>query len=195
MRKQHNKVAWWRGAALALSLLIVLLPSVARAQSGSATLSVQVTVQSSIGLTFSTSTGGCSLVPGSGSNNVSLDLGSGSLTGPSGGPGGYTGCATWHSMPGGWQQVASPVNISVTKANSNSASYSLGVWVNTAPTPKVRWVLNPNAQGVGINLTTSSQVVNASLNYGTLTQTVAFQENAATAGVYSQTIYFLATAN
>ena len=191
MGKQRNKVAWWRGAALALSLLIVLLPSVARAQSGSATLSVQVTVQSSIGLTFSTSTGGCPLVPGSGSNNVSLDLGSGSLTGSHG----YTGCATYSQLTGGWRQVASPVNISVTKANSNSASYSLAVWGSKVPTGSVRWVLNPNAQGVGINLTTSSQVVNASSNYGTITQTVAFQEKGATAGVYSQTIYFLATAN
>jgi hypothetical protein len=159
---------------------------------GSAQLSVNLTVQSSIGLIFQNnpavgSNGFCPL-SNSGTNNVGLDLGIASFPGGSD----SLACVAYTHLTGAVYQVSSAFDVVVTKANSSSPNYRLSAEISTAPPANVTWLVN------NIALTnTGFTALDASDSYGAaVTKTLQVQvKNNVPAQTLQETITFLATAN
>ena len=116
-----------------LVLLMLATGMGASAQTSSAQLSINLTVQSSISLVFNDnpgvgSVGFCPLT-NAGTNNVGLDLGSASF------PGDFhsSACVNYSHVGASFYQVSSAFDVLVTKTNSSSPSYRLAAQISTAP--------------------------------------------------------------
>lgn len=174
------------------SLLGLASPLVASAQTSSAQLSINLTVQSSITLVFkdnpaAPSVGFCNLT-NSGTNNVGLDLGSAAF------PGNFhsSTCVNYSHIPGSIYQVSSAFDVLVNKSNSSSPSYRLAAQISTVPPPNVTWLIN----NVTLN-TTAFTMLDTADNFGqAVTKTLQVQvRNNVPAQILQETITFLATAN
>lgn len=161
-------------------------------QTASAQLSINLTVQSSIGLIFQNnaavgSNGFCPLT-NSGTNNVGLDLGVASFPGGSD----SLACVAYTHIGGAIYQVSSAFDVVVTKANSSSPNYRLAAEISSAPPANVTWLIN------NITLTnTAFTALDASDAYAAkVTKTLQVQvKNNVPAQTLQETITFLATAN
>lgn len=180
---------------LALLAWCILLSVAGWAQAGqtaSAQLSINLTVQSSIGLIFQNnaavgSNGFCPLT-NSGTNNVGLDLGVASFPGGSD----SLACVAYTHIGGAIYQVSSAFDVVVTKANSSSPNYRLAAEISSAPPANVTWLIN------NITLTnTAFTALDASDAYAAkVTKTLQVQvKNNVPAQTLQETITFLATAN
>lgn len=177
---------------LAAAVLSLATPPTASAQSSSAQLSINLTVQSSITLVFNNnpnvgSAGFCPLT-NAGTNNVGLDLGSASF------PGNFhsSTCVNYSHIGGSNYQVSSAFDVLVTKTNSSSPSYRLAAQISTPPPANVSWLIDnvplTNASFTSLDLADSfGQAV---------TKTLQVQvRNNVPAQILQETITFLATAN
>lgn len=178
--------------ALVLGLLAAFSTLPAAAQTNSAQLTINLSVQSSITLVFNNnpsvgSTGFCPL-SNAGTNNVGLDLGSASFPGGSD----SLACVAYAHLGGAVYQVSSAFDVVVTKSNSSSANYRLAAEISTAPPANVSWLLN--------NITLSNTTfttLDSTDNYGqSITKTLQVQvKNTVPAQALQETVTFLATAN
>jgi hypothetical protein len=162
-----------------------------QAQTGSAQLTISLTVQSSITLVFrnnpSVGTPGFCPLTNPNTNAVGLDLGGASF------PGGATSaCVNYAHIGAAFYQVSSAFDVVVTKANTGSPSYRLAAQISTAPPANVIWLVN-NTTLTNAGFTT----LDTADSYGTpVTKTLQVQvKNNVAAGLLQETITFLATAN
>jgi hypothetical protein len=174
-----------------LCCLLGWLALPAQAQTGSAQLTITMTVQSSISLIFrnnpSVGTSGFCALSNSGTNNVGLDLGTAAFPGNS-----YTGCGNYTHLGGAVYQVSSAFDVVVAKANTSSPNYRLAAEISMAPPANVAWLVN------NVTLTnTAFTPLDANDSYSAaVTKTLQVQvKNSVPAQVLSETITFLATAN
>jgi hypothetical protein len=177
---------------LAGAVLALATQPFAFAQSSSAQLSINLTVQSSITLVFNDnpnvgSAGFCPL-SNAGTNNVGLDLGSASF------PGNFhsSTCVNYSHIGASIYQVSSAFDVLVTKSNSSSPSYRLAAQISTPPPASVSWLIN----NVPLN-NTSFTSLDLADNFGqAVTKTLQVQvRNNVPAQILQETITFLATAN
>ncbi len=168
-----------------------LLAGQIHGQTGTAQLTISMTVQSSISLIFqnnpSVGTNGFCPLTNSGTNNVGLDLGTASFTG-----GASLACVAYSHVGPATYQVSSAFDVVVTKANSSSPNYRLAAEISAAPPANVTWLVN------NITLTnTAFTALDANDNYATtITKTLQVQvKNSVSPQVLAETITFLATAN
>jgi len=170
----------------------ILLSVTGWGQTGSAQLTLSLTVQSSIGLIFQNnaavgSNGFCPLT-NSGTNNVGLDLGTASFPGGSD----TLACVSYAHVGGATYQVSSAFDVVVSKSNSSSPNYRLAAEISVAPPANVTWLIN------NVTLTnTAFTQLDATDNYGArVTKTLQVQvKNNVAAQTLQETITFLATAN
>jgi hypothetical protein len=180
------------GKVLAILMCAVAaLSAHATAQTSSAQLSVNLTVQSSISLIFkdnaSVGTAGFCPLTNSGTNNVGLDLGTAAFPGNS-----HTStCVNYTHLNGAIYQVSSAFDVLVTKSNTSSPTYRLAAQISTVPPNGVTWLIDNTA------LTTGFQTLDTADNFGqAITKTLQVQvRNNVPAQVLQETITFLATAN
>jgi hypothetical protein len=176
----------------ALVLLFMAGRMSALAQTSSAQLSINLTVQSSITLVFNDnpnvgSVGFCPLT-NAGTNNVGLDLGSASF------PGNFhtSACVDYTHVGASFYQVSSAFDVLVTKSNSSSPSYRLAAQISTAPPANVVWLVN----NVTLNSTGFTTLDTADAFGRPVTKTLQVQvRNNVPAQILQETITFLATAN
>lgn len=176
---------------LAVALLVAASPF-ASAQTSSAQLSINLTVQSSISLVFNNNPsvgnpGFCPLT-NAGTNNVGLDLGAAAFPGNL-----HTlTCVNYTHLNSAVYQVSSAFDVVVSKSNSSSPSYTLAAQISTAPPPNVLWLID----NVTLNNTAFTTLSTAN-NYGqAVTKTLQVQvKNNVPAQILQETITFLATAN
>jgi hypothetical protein len=170
----------------------ILLSVMSRAQSGSAQLTLSLTVQSSIGLVFQNNpavgTNGFCPLTNAGSNNVGLDLGTATFPGGSD----TLTCVAYAHVGSAMYQVSSAFDVVVTKANTSSPDYRLAAQISTAPPANVSWLIND----VQLNNSTFTQL-DPNDTYGTrITKTLQVKvKNTVAAQTLQETITFLATAN
>lgn len=163
----------------------------ATAQTSSAQLSVNLTVQSSISLVFNNNpnvgtVGFCPLT-NAGTNSVGLDLGTAAFPGNL-----HTStCVNYTHLNAAFYQVSSAFDVLVTKANTSSPNYRLAAQISTVPPAGVVWLLN------NTTLTTGLTTLDTADNFGqAITKTLQVQvRNNVPAQVLQETITFLATAN
>jgi len=187
----NDRIGVWRILLVASSCLWSVV-ALGQGQTGTAQLTITMTVQSSISLVFqdnpAVGTNGFCPLTNSGTNNVGLDLGSASFTG-----GDSLACVAFIKNVGaGFYQVSSAFDVVVTKANSSSPNYRLAAQISAAPPANVIWLINT------IALTNSAFTqLDAADNYATpITKTLQVQvKNPVPAQVLQETITFLATAN
>lgn len=184
-----------RGTSGSWLLLCLLLAVAARpvfAQTGSAQLTITLSVQSSISLVFNDNpsvgtTGFCPLT-NAGTSNVGLDLGTAAF------PGNFhtSTCVSYTHLTASFYQVSSAFDVVVSKSNSSSPSYRLAAQISTPPPPNVVWLVN----NVPLNAAALATLDLAN-NYGqAVTKTLQVQvRNNVPAQVLLETITFLATAN
>jgi hypothetical protein len=186
-----SRTSGFRNAGLAFCLLMVTasvaVPAVA--QTGSAQLSINMTVQSSITLVFNNdasvgSQGFCPL-GNAGTNAATLDLGGASYN-----DGDSLNCILF-SQQGNFYHVSSAFDVLVTKSNTSSSSYQLAAQISSVPPANVQWRLNQNL------LSTTFTVLQNANNYGQpVTETLDVRvRNDVPAQILQETITFLATAN
>ena len=187
----NDRIGVWRILLVASSCLWSVA-ALGQGQTGTAQLTITMTVQSSISLVFqdnpAVGTNGFCPLTNSGTNNVGLDLGSASFTGGDS----LTCVAFIKNVGAGFYQVSSAFDVVVTKANSSSPNYRLAAQISTAPPANVTWLIN------NIVLTNSAFTqLDAADNYATpITKTLQVQvKNPVPAQVLQETITFLATAN
>lgn len=177
---------------LLIAVFILRSPLSASAQTGSAQLSINLTVQSSITLVFNDSpnvgqVGFCPLT-NTGTNDVGLDLGTAAF------PGNLhtSSCVSYTHLNGSIYQVSSAFDVLVSKSNSSSPSYRLAAQISTAPPTGVTWLVD----NLALN-NTSFTTLNTANNYGqAVTTTLQVQvRNNVPAQILQETITFLATAN
>ena len=176
---------------LAAAVLSLATPPTASAQSSSAQLSINLTVQSSITLVFNNnpnvgSAGFCPL-SNAGTNNVGLDLGTAAF------PGNFhsSTCVNYQHVGASFYQVSSAFDVLVTKSNSSSPDYRLAAEISTPPPANVSWLIN------NVPLTTAFTQLDARDTFGqAVTKTLQVQvRNNVPAQTLQETITFLATAN
>lgn len=183
------------GLVLRTASLVLLMLAAAggmSAQTSSAQLSINLTVQSSISLVFNDnpsvgSVGFCPLT-NPGTNNVGLDLGSASF------PGNFhsSPCVNYSHIGAAFYQVSSAFDVLVTKSNSSSPSYRLAAQISTAPPANVVWLVN----NVTLNSTGFTTLDAADAFGSPVTKTLQVQvRNNVPAQVLQETITFMATAN
>jgi hypothetical protein len=176
---------------LAFAALAVSAPLGASAQSSSAQLSINLTVQSSIMLVFnnnpSVGTAGFCPLSNAGTNNVGLDLGTAAFPGNSH----SSTCVNYSHIGAATYQVSSAFDVLVTKSNSSSPNYRLAAQISTAPPANVSWLIN------NVPLTTAFTQLDAQDTFGQpVTKTLQVQvRNNVAAQTLQETITFLATAN
>lgn len=177
---------------LTAAVFIATSPLSASAQTGSAQLSINLTVQSSITLVFRNnlnvgSVGFCPLA-NAGTNNVGLDLGLAAF------PGNLhsSTCVNYTHVGGSFYQVSSGFDVLVTKSNSSSPSYRLAAQISTVPPQGVTWLID----NVTLNNTVFT-TLDQQDNYGqAVTKTLQVTvKNNVPAQSLQETITFLATAN
>jgi hypothetical protein len=159
------------------------------AQTGTAKLTVNSTVNSSVGLIFrnnpSVGTNGFCALSNPDTNSVGLDLGVASFT-----TGDNLACVGFFAAAG-FYEVNSGFDVVVSEANSTSASYNLAAALSTAPPANVFWLLNLTTLGTtfttfqnnntyGVRVTETLRVI---VNQNVPPQTLV------------ETIFVLATAN
>lgn len=178
-----------RGFVVA-GLVAALMGGRAAAQTASAQLSINLTVQSSISLVFNDSpsvgTPGFCPLGNAGTSNVTLDLGSASFTG------GATTCGNYIRRAGpATYEVNSAFDVVVSKSNSSSPNYRLAAQLSAAPPAGVVWLLDT------VTLSTAFAPLDAADRYAqAITKTLRVQvKNNVPAQVLQETITFLATAN
>lgn len=166
-----------------ITIVAVLALTVSAVAQSSGTLTVSATIASSIGLTFSKDTNGAPVTAGSG-NAATLAFGSISA---------YASCPTGVTCtPGASSFVAStPVDITVTKANSASSNCKLFAQLGTHDAVNT-WTVG----GVAVT-DTSAASINGTFGYGAATSetiaiTIPFTNNT---GTISNTLNFTTTAN
>lgn len=163
---------------------MLMLPAFAAAQdTSSGTLTVTATVESSIGLTFENDAAGVSLT-GAGTNAATMALGSISAYNTLATPG------VTRTLGASNFTVSSAFGVKVVKANSASATYSLGAALGSADATNT-WKINSTT------LSTSNQSLGATYSYGsavahTMYLTVPFT---ASTGAISKVLNFTAVAN
>ncbi len=191
MKSETNVVRCTR-LLLVLTCFLCVVSSPMKAQTGTAQLTINMTVQSSINLIFqnnpSVGTNGFCPLTNSGTNNVGLDLGTASFSGGSD----SLACVAYAHVGGATYQVSSAFDVVVTKANSSSPNYRLAAEISIAPPANVTWLVN------NITLTNAAFTqLDASDNYSqAITKTLQVQvKNTVPAQVLQETITFLATAN
>lgn len=183
--------------ALQVLACVALLSAMSWGQSGSAQLSLSLTVQSSINLIFKNnaavgSNGFCPLT-NSGTNNVGLDLGVASFPGGSD----TLPCVAYAHIGGAMYQVSSAFDVVVNKANTSSPTYTLAAEISSTPPTNVTWLI-ASGTGAGVTLTnTKFTQLDGGDTYGAaITKTLQVQvKNTVPAQTLQETITFLATAN
>lgn len=177
---------------LLVAILILRSPLSASAQTGSAQLSINLTVQSSITLVFNNNpnvgqVGFCPLT-NAGTNNVGLDLGAASFPGSSS----SSTCASYTHLGASFYQVSSSFDVLVSKSNSSSPSYRLAAQISTAPPSGVIWLIN----NVTLSNTAFTTLDTADTYAQPVTKTLQVQvRNNVPSQILQETITFLATAN
>jgi hypothetical protein len=175
-----------------VALVAAFLPALASAQTSSAQLSINLTVQSSISLVFNNnpsvgSPGFCPLT-NAGTNNVGLDLGAAAFPGNT-----FTSaCVNYTHLTVAIYQVSSAFDVVVSKSNSSSPNYRLAAQISTAPPQDVIWLID----NVALN-NTAFTTLSTTSNFGqAVTKTLQVQvRNTVPAQTLQETITFLATAN
>lgn len=177
---------------IVVALCCVLYTISGQCQTSTGQLSISLTVQSSISLVFqnnpSAGTNGFCPLTNSGTNNVTLDLGTASFTPASD----SLACVAYSHISANTYQVSSAFDVVVTKANTSSPNYRLAAEISTAPPANVVWLVN------NVTLTnTAFTQLDASDNYSqAITKTLQVQVgNAVPAQAMAETVTFLATAN
>lgn len=176
----------WQIILLACLLFVC---TVAWPQTQSGRLTVNATVQSSIGLVFdnnaNSGTNGYCPLTNAGTNNVGLDFGSASFNG-----GDSLACILFFHL-GATYVVSSGFDVVVTEANSTSANYNLAAKVRVAPPANVNWFINLT------QLTTAFATFQTNNTYGQrVTEFLSAQVNQnVPSGSLNQEIDFQATAN
>jgi len=171
---------------------MILFSVMSRGQSGSAQLTLSLTVQSSIGLIFqnnpASGTNGFCPLTNAGTNNVGLDLGMATFPGGSD----SLACVAYAHIGTAMYQVSSAFDVVVSKSNSSSPNYRLAAQISTAPPANVNWLIN----NVQLSNTAFTQL-DANDSYGApITKTLQVQvKNTVAAQTLQETITFLATAN
>jgi hypothetical protein len=170
---------------LILILFVVILVSMSAAAQANGTLSVTATVAGSVNLAFNSDASGLALTSGSGSNNAALGFGTIQ------GYGGVVPAGVTRTVTAGTSfTVSTPVDVSVTKYNSNSANYTLTAALGAADAVNT-WTVG------GVALTTTQKQITATGAYAAtgaqaIALTVPFTS---TTAAISNTINFVATAN
>jgi hypothetical protein len=177
---------------IVVALCCVLYAIGTQCQTSTGQLTISMSVQSSINLVFqnnpSVGTNGFCPLINSGTNSVSLDLGTASFTPASD----SLACVAYSHISANTYQVSSAFDVVVTKANTSSPNYQLAAEISTAPPANVVWLVN------NIILTNSAFTqLDASDNYSqAITKTLQVQiGNAVPAQSLLETVTFLATAN
>ena len=165
------------------SLLLTSGMAFAAGETSSGTLTVDATLASSINLTFVTDTNGVALT-GSGTNTATLDFGTVSQTGAL--------ATNVTRTPGtGNMVISTPFDVSVTKSNLTSASYALTAQLGTADAVNT-WVIDTFT----LNATTPTSLTVTGAYATNAAHTLALTiPNTELAGVITDTIAFVATAN
>lgn len=178
---------------LTASLLALGSPVVAPAQTSSAQLSINLTVQSSITLIFNDNaavgTPGFCPLSNAGTSNVGLNLGTAAFPGNLHDP-----CVNYRHIPGSIYEVSSSFDVLVNKSNSSSPSYRLAAQISTAPPPNVTWLIDTTPLN---NAGFTPLPQDGSDSFGQpVTKTLRVQvRNNVPAQILQETITFLATAN
>src|SRR5215471_849106 len=167
--KMNPRIGVWRILLVAGSCLWSVAAS-GQGQTGTAQLTITMTVQSSISLVFqdnpAVGTNGFCPLSNAGTNNVGLDLGTASFTG-----GDNLSCVAFTHLTAALYQVSSAFDVVVTKANSSSPNYRLAAEISTAPPANVFWLVNNT-----VLTNTGFTALDASDNYSTaITKTLQVQ--------------------
>ncbi|HWZ42144.1 MAG TPA: hypothetical protein VNW97_01635 [Candidatus Saccharimonadales bacterium] len=169
---------------IAIAAAIMIVPSMASAQTASGTLTVTATVNGSISLVFNSDAAGVALT-GSGTNAATLAFGNVSAFGA-------VGAGVVRTTAAASFTVSSAVDVNVTKANSASANYTLKAQLGAADatnTWQVGGVTVTNAAAATVTATGAY----ATNNNFPVAITVPFATASGT--VISNTINYTATAN
>lgn len=170
---------------IALAAAIMMIPSLASAQTATGTLTVTATVTGSINLVFNSDAAGVPLAAGAGTNAATLAFGNVSAFGAVAAGVVRTTTATTFT-------VSSAVDVNVTKTNSASANYTLNAQLGAADAVDT-WQVG------GITVTNAAAAtITAAGTYATNSNfpvaiTVPFTTASGT--VISNTINYTATAN
>jgi hypothetical protein len=181
-----------REVVLATAVFLATTPLAASAQTGSAQLSISLTVQSSITLVFNNNpnvgqVGFCPLT-NAGTNNVGLDLGAASFPGNTF----NSTCAAYTHLNASFYQVSSAFDVLVSKSNSSSPSYRMAAEISTPPPAGVIWLIN----NITLNSTGFTNLDAADTYAQPVTKTLQVQvKNNVPSQILQETITFLATAN
>jgi hypothetical protein len=173
------------GLLIIVAAVIMMISSLAAAQTATGTLTVTATVNSSINLVFNNDAAGVPLSSGAGTNTATLNFGNVSAFGA-------VAANVTRSTTATTFTVSTPVDVLVTKANSASANYTLKAQLGAADAVNT-WQVG------GTTVTNAAQsTITATGTYGAnvpeaIALTVPFTTANATA--ISNTINFTATAN
>lgn len=163
---------------------LLLLPSLASAQTSSGVLTVAADLESSISLTFVTDASGVALT-GSGTNAATLDFGTVSRYGAPAANVTRTSNTTTFT-------VSTPFDVAVTKSNVTSATYALTAQMQT--TDGYGWTIDTFVIGFNPTAPTALTATGAYDTNVSHTLHLAIPFTAGAAAI-SNTINFLATAN
>ena len=170
---------------VAIAAVIMIIPSVASAQTASGTLTVTATVNGSISLVFNSDAAGVALSSGAGTNTATLAFGNVSAFGAI--AAGIVRSTTAVSFT-----VSSAVDVLVTKANSASANYTLKAQLGAADATNTWTVGLVAVTNAGPATITATGAYAANSNFP-VAITVPFATASGT--VISNTINYTATAN
>ena len=173
------------GLLIIVAAVIVMIPSLAAAQTATGTLTVTAKVNSSINLVFNNDVAGVPLSSGAGTNTATLNFGNVSAFGAVAANITRTTTATTFT-------VSTPVDVLVTKANSASANYTLKAQLGAADAVNT-WQVGGNTVTNAAQTTITATGAYAANVPEAIAITVPFTTANATA--ISNTINFTATAN
>jgi len=172
---------------LTIFAALMMISSVAVAQTATGTLTVNATVTGSIQLVFNSDGSGVALTSGAGTNTATLDFGNVSAFGALSSPN------IIRSVGASSFTVSSAVDVQVNKTNSASANYTLVAQLGSAPAPN-SWTVG----GVSVTNTAVSAPITATGAYGSnlnfpVAITIPFTTASGTA--ITNVITYTATAN
>src|SRR5882724_3454769 len=168
-----------------VAAMMIMISSVASAQTATGTLTVTATVNSSINLVFNNDAAGVPLSSGAGTNTATLNFGNVSAFGALAANITRTTTATNFT-------VSTPVDVLVTKANSASANYTLKAQLGAADAVNT-WQVGGNTVTSAAQATITATGAYAANNNFPVAITIPF--TTANGTVISNTINYTATAN
>ena len=177
--------------------LIGICSTFAIGQVHDAAISVSMSAESAIQITFSQAPSGCPLTPAPDYSNVSLYLGTFDNNGNN------TGCAAYfrNTPSKGRYTISTGFNVQVDKFYSASSSYTLSVRLQSpppGPASALNYLIQQGTSGTQTSLNTAPQIVIPNGAYGSpFLQVLSIQVRSSTApvGVIARTIEYSAVAN